>query len=149
MKRTFTDAETQAILARALEIDAQSPDGLGTEQLASIAAELGISPSALEKAIGEHGGRAVAVNAPPAAVPAFKGGKRSMGILAVAAIVALLAIAAITVSRRTLPPQSPPSPPRVQPPMPGKAIPPPKFIPADQPPPPTKTGSHPKKQPPP
>jgi hypothetical protein len=66
MKRSFSEAETQAILARAVEIDAKSPDGLSPEQLESIAVDLGISPSALQKAMAEFGGPPVKAEVSPA-----------------------------------------------------------------------------------
>jgi len=50
----FGDAEARHIIGRAAEIDAQRSQSLDAKALREIAAEAGISPTAVDQAIREH-----------------------------------------------------------------------------------------------
>jgi hypothetical protein len=101
MTKRFADDQSQAILARALEIDAQSADGLSSAQLEAVASELGISPLALAKAMNEHGVSMVSrgrfTSGPPAPSRAPWG--RTFALLAIVAVVALVASLLVLRSR--------------------------------------------------
>jgi hypothetical protein len=51
---SFDDAEAKRIIARAAEIDARQRQSLDANALRDIAAEAGISPASVDKALEEH-----------------------------------------------------------------------------------------------
>src|SRR4051812_2050590 len=106
MPKQFSDDQSQAILARALEIDAQARDGLTTAQLESVASELGISPLALAKAMNEHGVSMVARGA--SAAPAARSWTRAVTLALVAVIAAAAILAIVFTARPNVPPTLPP-----------------------------------------
>jgi AcrR family transcriptional regulator len=81
----FGDAEAKRIIARAAEIDAEQGRRLDAPALREIAAEAGISPSAVDRALAEL------ESTPPAPVPWFKRpGVSATVFIATAVIVAML-----------------------------------------------------------
>ena len=91
-RRAYDDEEAQRIIARAAEIDADARGRLDTPTLRALAAEQGISESAIERALREH------AVAPPRRASLLY---RYRGVVWVAAIAAALLIWAVL--RRTLP----------------------------------------------
>jgi hypothetical protein len=82
----FGDAEAKRIIKRAAEIDAEQGRRLDAPALREIAAEAGISPLAVDRALQEHEAKAVA-RAPWL--------KRHPAVATIAAIVAALVLIAL------------------------------------------------------
>ncbi|HEX6972109.1 MAG TPA: hypothetical protein VF234_07805 [Limnochordia bacterium] len=82
----YGDAEAKRIIQRAAEIDAEEGRQLDAPALREIATEAGISPSAVDRALREHGS-ALATRVPWR--------ERHPGLVAVAVIVAALALLAL------------------------------------------------------
>jgi hypothetical protein len=82
----YGDAEAKRIIQRAAEIDAEQGRQLDAPALREIAAEAGISPLAVDRALQEHESRA------PARGPWLK---RHPALLTIAAVVAALFLFAL------------------------------------------------------
>lgn len=97
----FSEAEVQQILSRAVQIDAAAPERLKLEQIRAIAAELGVSQAAVERAIEEYGAERGLSPASAAAVdrPARARQQWFRQPLAVAALILAVLFAAILGAR--------------------------------------------------
>ena len=83
---------TQQILKRAIDLDAAAQEELKPEQIRVIAAELGISPGAIERALAEHQSALPAVDQPVRAQPLRPAWQRVPQLARVVAMVAGLYI---------------------------------------------------------
>ena len=97
----YSEAEVQQIIARAVQLDTSAPDRLRLDQLRAIATELGISSSALDRALQEHGSSArmpqpVAGTAPTSSRPRWYRRRRSVAMLIAATLLAVSAGLAMT-----------------------------------------------------
>ena len=88
---SFDDAEAKRIIARAAEIDMQQRQSLDVNTLRDIAAEAGISPASIDKALEEH-------LQPPASTKAVTT-RRTLVIFAAIGGSALILLASLIVGR--------------------------------------------------
>jgi hypothetical protein len=98
-RRGYGDAEAKRIIKRAAEIDAEQGRGLDALALREIAAEAGISSTAVDRALEEHESAAVA-----SPVPWLQRHRTVVTTVAiVAGLLVLFAITRITVTPLPLP----------------------------------------------